>query len=151
MDVKFEFDSEFTNNIYHASKKTRSSLRPLYDKVRTVTDQISEEAKRSLLVHWTEAEAETKAVDSKTHGSGKRSFQVAKAKAFAFKSAYNTIRPMMGVDTEIYGRVVIQRTGSGTLEFGGPDPKAEIGIGTGEYLVHPAYAFLRRAMDKGAV
>lgn len=151
MDIRFEFDPEFTDHIYHASNKTRSSMRNLYDTVRKVTDQIHAEAKRSLLVEWNLAESEVKSVDDKTHGSGKRSFEVARAKAFALKSAFNTIRPMMGTDVEIFGRVIIQRTGSQTLEFGGTDPKAEVGKGTGEYVTHPPYSFLRRAMDKGAV
>lgn len=152
MRIKFEFDSDFDENVYHASRKTKSSLAPLYNQVRKITDNISKEAKDAIGRQWYLAESEVQGNRNtrfdKNHNSG---FLVAKAKAFALYSAYNTIRPTMGVDSEIYGRVSMNRDGTTSLEFGGTDLKAEIGKGTGNYLVHPTYAFLRNAMRKGAM
>lgn len=148
--VEFQFDPDFDNNVYHASNKTRSSLRPLYDQVRRTADEISREAKRAMEREWIMAESEASANRSKRFGNEKNMFLAKKAKSFALKSAINTIRPTMGVDTEIFGRVSINRTGSTSLEYGGIDVKAEIGKGTGNYLVHSPYAFLRNAMRKAA-
>lgn len=147
--VTFEFDPDFDNNVYHASNKTKSSLAPLFNTVRKITDQIAEEAKAAIQREQYNAESEATAKRQdrfdKNHNSA---FLTAKAKSAALKSALNTTIPIMGVDNEIYGRVVINRTGSSALEFGGVDPLYEIGRGTGEYLIHPAYAFLRNAMRK---
>lgn len=147
--VIFEFDPDFDDNVYHASNKSRSSLAPLFNIVRKKTDEIAKAAKDAIGREWYNAESEAtgnrnKRFD-KNHNS---SFLAAKAKAFALLSAYNTIAPTMGVDNEIFGRVTINRRGSTTLEFGGPDPTAEIGRGTGNYVVHPAYSFLRNAMRR---
>jgi hypothetical protein len=148
-NVRFEFDPEFDTNVYHASNKTKSSLAPLYNTVRKVTDEIAKEAKSAIQREWYNAESEAtsnrKDRFDKNHNS---TFLTAKAKSAALKSAYNTVAPIMGVDSEIYGRVVINRTGSSSLEFGGVDPKFEIGRGTGKYITHPAYAFLRTAMRR---
>jgi hypothetical protein len=147
--VVFEFDPDFDDNVYHASNKSRSSLAPLFNVVRKVTDEIAKEAKGSIQREWYQAENETtsnrKDRFDKNHNSA---FLAAKAKSAALKSAYNTVAPIMGVDSEIYGRVLINRTGSSALEFGGVDTQFEIGRGTGNYLVHPAYAFLRTAMRR---
>jgi hypothetical protein len=148
--VRFEFDPDFDDNVYRASNKSGSSLRPLYDQVRRITDRIAENAKSAIETEYANAEADTSGKrDNATHGDGKTQFLRAKARAFALRSAANSTVPTMGYDgKEIYGRVIINRKGSFVLEYGGPDPVAEIGKGTGEYLVHPAYAFLRRAMDR---
>src|ERR1044071_9748900 len=148
--ITFEFDPDFDQNVYHASNKTRSSLRGLYDTVRSVTDEIAKSAKSAIQSEWVRAEAEATATRNQRFGNGKDSFLRAKAKAFALRSAANTVGPTMGTDTEICGRVAINREGSVSLEFGGTDPKAEIGKGTGNYLVHPAYAFLRNAARRGS-
>lgn len=149
--ITFEFDPDFDTNVYHASNKSRSSLAPLYNMVRSITDSIAKEAKSSIQREWYNAEAEA------SSGRGERfdknhnnSFLTAKARSFALKSGYQSIAPTMGVDSEIYGRVTINRTGSTALEYGGIDVKAEIGRGTGNYVVHPAYAFLRNAMRKAS-
>lgn len=148
--VKFVFDPDFDNNVYRASNKSGSSLRPLYDQVRRITDRIAENAKATIEQEYQNAEADASGKrENATHGDGKTQFLRAKAKAFALRSAANSTVPTMGYDgKEIFGRVLINRKGSFSLEYGGPDPVAEIGKGTGEYLVHPAYAFLRRAMDR---
>lgn len=148
--IQFTFDPDFDANVYHASNKTRSSLRPLYDRVRAITDAISKQAKSDIEGEWYRAESQATANRNKRFGNDKNTFLEAKARSFALRSAAQTIRPTMGVDTEIFGRVSINRTGSTALEYGGIDVKAEIGKGTGNYLVHPAYAFLRNAMRKAA-
>lgn len=147
--VTFEFDDDFDQNVYHASNKSRSSLAPLFNQVRKITDMIAKEAKSAIQREWYNAEAESSGnrnqrFDKNHNGS----FLAAKAKSAALHSAYNTTFPIMGVDNEIYGRVAINRTGSTALEFGGVDNKYEIGKGTGNYIVHPAYSFLRTAMRK---
>lgn len=151
--VRFVFDPRFDDNIYKASNKTNSSLHPLFDEVRSVTDDIAKKAKRMIKAELDSKEGEVQTIkhskwDSHFGGVGRRGWLMAKAVAFALKSAHAATVPTMGYDgKEIYGRVLINRTGSSSLEFGGPDPVAELGKGTGEFADHPAYAFLRRAMN----
>lgn len=147
--VTFEFDSDFDTNLYHASNKTRSSLAPLFNIVRKKTDEISKAAKEAMQREWYFAEAAAqKSRGTRFDKNHNSSFLEAKARAFALKSGFQSIAPTMGVDSQIFGRVTINRTGSTALEYGGIDVKAEIGRGTGNYVVHPAYAFLRNAMRK---
>lgn len=148
--ITFEFDPMFDDNVYRASNKTRSSLRPLYDHVRSVTDRIARDAKRSAVGEWIRAEAEAQALrDNRKFGSQQDDWLYAKARSFALRSAFNTINPTMGYDgKEIYGRVTINRRGSAMVEFGGPDPVAEVGRDTGKYVIHPPYSFLRNAMGR---
>lgn len=148
--ITFEFDPTFDENVYRASNKQGSSLRPLYDQVRRVTDSIAKDAKGAALGEWIRAESEAQALrDQRTHGDRQDDWLYAKARSFAIRSVFNTIVPTMGFDgTEIYGRVEINRRGSSAVEFGGPDVVAEVGKGTGQYVQHPPYAFLRRAMDR---
>lgn len=146
-NVRFEFDPQFRDNVYRASNKTGSSLRPLYDLVRKITDDISRKAKARIQVEWYNAEAVAQNVETKTHGEGRNQFLQAKALSFSLRSALGATWPTMGFDgKEIYGRVSINRRGSSSLEYGGTDPVAEIGKGTGNYVQHPAYAFLRNSM-----
>lgn len=153
--VRFDFDKDFEDNIYRASNKTNSSLHPLYDQVRQVTDDIAKRARRLIGGEYNRAETEAKAIkntewDSHYGGHGRKGWLAAKARAFALRTAISATNPTMGYDgQEIYGRVEINRRGSYTLEFGGPDPVAEMGKGSGEFLEHPPYAFLRRAMFGG--
>lgn len=150
--VRFEIDKRFDDNVYRASNKSNSSLHPLYDKVRSVTDEIAKAAKDLISGEYNRAEAEAKSIknsewNSNYGGHGRKGWLAAKAKAFALRSAASSTAPSMGYDgTEIYGRVEINRQGSSSLEFGGPDPVAEMGKGSGEFVEHPPYAFLRRAM-----
>jgi len=147
--VTFEFDPEFDMNLYHASNKTRSSLAPLFNTVRKITDAIAKQAKEDMQREWYFAESDATGNRNKRFDKNHNStFLEAKARAFALKSGFQSIAPTMGVDSQIYGRVTINRTGSTALEYGGIDVKAEIGRGTGNYVVHPAYAFLRNAMRK---
>lgn len=148
--VTFEWDPQFDENVYRASNKQGSSLRGLYDMVRRVTDSIAKDAKRSMTGEWIRAEAEAQGLrDSRTHGDKQKDWLYAKANSFALRSALQSTVPTMGFDGhEIYGMVSINRRGSMSLEFGGPDPVAEVGKGTGIYVNHPPYAFLRRAMDR---
>lgn len=144
--VTFEFYPTFDDDIYHASYRSRSSLRGLYDKVREVTDNIRDNAILRLESLYEESESQAQSGD-KTHGESRSRFLRAKAKAFTFRTTRDTTIAVMGVDKEIYGRVIMNRTDSWAIEFGGPDRKAEVGKGTGEFIVHPAYAILRRAME----
>ena len=149
MATRFEFDPEFDDNVYRASNKSGSSLKPLYDKVRAETDNAYVKTRELIAREAGRAESEVQAAKARRFSkSGKHSFNYAKAKAFALKSARTSVAPSMGFDgKEIYGRVAIYRRNSDSLEFGGTDPVVEIGRGTGEYIVHPAYSFLRRALD----
>lgn len=148
--VTFEFDPEFKDNIYRASYKQGSSLKPLYNKVRSVTDEIANSARQSMLSEWIRAEGEANALrDERTHGDKKNDWLYAKARSFALRSAYQSTFPTMGYDGhEIYGRVTINRRGSFMIEFGGPDPVAEIGRDSGQYVNHPPYSFLRNAVRR---
>lgn len=147
--IEFEFYPEFDDDIRSASNKSRSSLRPLFDQVRSVTDQIYFHAKDMIDSEAGRAESDVAATrDNRFKPTGKHAWQVAKARAAALKTAGNSVKPVMGYDGEIFGRVAIFRKQSAALEFGGIDPTAEIGKGTGEYVEHPPYAFLRRAMDR---
>jgi hypothetical protein len=147
--TKFEFYPTFDDDIRNASNKTRSSLRPLFDKVRSVTDEIYFNARDLLAGEAAQAEAAVDAVSPiKYTNAGKMAFREAKARAFALKSAANSVKPTMDSDGEIFGRVAIFRKNSYAVEFGGVDSVAEIGKGTGRYVEHPPYAPLRRAMDR---
>lgn len=148
-NIKFEFYPTFDDDIRQASNKSKSSLRPLFDKVRSVTDEIYFDAKSKLDSEANRAESEVQtAKPDRFSTDGKRRFNEAKAKAFALKSAANTVAPTMEFDgKEIFGRVAIYRRNSSAIEYGGVDPVAEIGRDSGEYVSHPPYAFLRRAMD----
>lgn len=152
MAVRFNFDKDFDNNVYRASNKSNSSLHPIYGQVRDLTDSIASKAKGAIQREAGSAESDVDSIkntkwDSNFGGRGRKGWLHAKAKAFALKSAAQSVAPTMGYDgREIYGRVTINRRGSNTLEFGGPDPVAEIGRGTGEYVEHPPYSFLRNAM-----
>lgn len=149
--AKFVFDPEFEDNVKKASYKSGSSLRPLFDQVRSVTDAIARDAKGSLQKEASVAEAEVQRSRGDYSRSGRKAFLRAKAKASALKTASNSTFPTMGYDgTEIFGRVTINRTDSQAIEYGGIDSKAEIGRGTGEYVEHPPYAPLRRALDRSA-
>lgn len=154
--VRFEIDRRFDDNVYRASNKSNSSLHPLYDQVRSTTDEIAKRAKRLIGGEYNRAEAEAKSIknsewESNYGGHGRKGWLAAKAKAFALRTAASSTAPTMGYDgTEIYGRVEINRKGSSSLEFGGTDPVAEMGKGSGEFVEHPPYAFLRRAMQSGS-
>lgn len=149
--VTFEFDADFDNNLYHASNKTRSSLAPLFNQVRKTTDAIAKQAKEDIQREWYFAESDVQGSrNTRFNKNNNSAFLEAKARAFALRSGFQSIAPTMGVDSQIYGRVAINRNGSTALEYGGIDVKAEIGRGTGNYVVHPAYAFLRNAMRKAA-
>lgn len=152
-EVRFEFDRRFDDNVYRASNKSNSSLHNLYDEVRSVTDKIASKARILIKQELGPAEADATAIkntkwNSDYGGRGRKGWLAAKAKVFALKSAGATTHPSMGYDgKEIYGRVEINRRGSSSLEFGGTDPVAELGKGSGEHLSHPAYHFLRRSMN----
>lgn len=146
---KFIMYPDFPENVRKASNKSRSSLRPLFDEVRKATDKIYFDVRQEIQGEMGRAEGDMQAYKSKRFStSGKKNYAHAKAKHAALKTAFNSVFPMMDYDgKEILGRVVIGRKYSFTLEFGGPDPVAEIGKGTGEHVVHPAYSFLRRAIN----
>lgn len=148
--ITFKFDPEFDDNVYRASHKSRSSLRPLYDQVRMVTDIIARDAKRAALGEWVRAEAEAQGLrEGRKFGARQDDWLYAKARSFAIRSVYNTVAPTMEYNgKEIYGMVSINRKGSAMVEFGGPDPVAEIGRDSGRYVIHPPYAFLRNAMGR---
>jgi ElaB/YqjD/DUF883 family membrane-anchored ribosome-binding protein len=151
MAARFVEDPRFRDNIYRASNRSRSSLRPLYDQVRQLTDRVAEIAKNDLAKLADTAQSEVEGARKKIHAdkSVVSDFRRAKARAFALKTAQNSTFPTMGYDgNSIYGRVIINRRGSATVEYGGIDPVAEIGKGTGEYVQHPAYGVLRNALRK---
>lgn len=146
--IQFEFYPTFDDDIKSASNKSKSSLRPLFDQVREVTDQIYFKARDLMESEAGRAESEVQAAKpDRFKTTGKIAFNTAKARAAALKTAANSVKPTMDYDGEIFGRVAIFRKQSASIEFGGIDPVAEIGKGTGQYVEHPPYAFLRRAMD----
>lgn len=147
---KFVQYPTFHADILRASNKSRSSLRPLFDQVRSVTDKIYFNARSAIQREMGRAEAEMQGYrSSRFSRNGKRNYQYAKAKHAALKTAYNSTVPTMGFDgNEIYGRVAINRKYSFTVEFGGIDPVGQVGKGTGEFVNHPSYSFLRRAMNQ---
>lgn len=151
MAARFVVDPEFSNNVYRASNKSRSSLRPLYDQVRAITDRVAEIAKEDLQMLADTAQSEVGPARDKVKLDRTKvtDFRRAKARAFALKTAANSTVPTMGYDgNSIYGRVLINRRGSFAIEYGGIDPVAEIGKDTGQYVSHPAYAVLRNALRK---
>lgn len=149
MTVKFVFDPEFDENVRKASSKSKSSLRGIFNLVRAVTDEVYIHARESIAREAGRAEGEAQSVRAKRFSrTGRANFAYYKAKANALRTARNTIAPTMEFDgKEIFGRVMIYRKSSAVIEFGGLDPVAEIGRGTGEYVEHPPYAFLRKALD----
>lgn len=147
--ARFVFDPDFDENLRKASNKSGSSLRPLFDTVRSITDNIAKTAKLSIELEARVAASEILSAKGDYSRSGRQRFLRGKAKEFALRSAANSTVPIMGYDGyEIFGRVLINRADSATLEFGGVDSKAEIGRGTGQYVEHAAYSFLRRALDR---
>lgn len=151
MGARFVKDKDFENNLYRASNRSRSSLKPLYDQVRDITDRAAELAKDELakLASTAQSEVEVNRSKIKNAKTEVSSFRAAKARAFALKTAQNSTFPTMGYDgDQIYGRIIINRRGSASIEYGGIDPVAEIGKGTGEFVQHPAYAVLRNALRK---
>lgn len=150
MRSKFVFDPMFDENLYKASYKSKSSLRPVFDAVRETTDKIYFAAADILDREAGIAEGEAQALrDGRFKPTGKYTFNYAKARAAALRLARNSLFPTMEYDgKEIHGRVTINRRGGHSVEFGGPDPVAEVGKGTGEYVNHPAYAPLRRGMER---
>lgn len=146
--ARFEFYPTFEPDIYRASYKSRSSIRNLYDTVRSVTDNIRDGAIEILEGLYEESESQAQS-GNKTHGESLKRFLRAKAKSFTFRTTRDLTIAVMGFDgKEIYGRVIMDRTDSWAIEFGGVDRKAEAGKGTGDYIVHPPYGVLRRAMDR---
>lgn len=148
MGAKFVTDPRFVDNLNRASNKSRSSLRPLFDQVRKITDEIAAYAKLDLQKLASEAESATRVARQQVGGDVKlvSDFRRAKARAFALKTAVNSVVPTMQYDgKKIFGRVMINRRGSYSIEYGGVDPVGEIGKGTGQFVVHPAYAVLRNA------
>lgn len=151
MGARFVEDPRFRDNIYRASNRSRSSLRPLYDQVRELTDRVAEIARADLSKLADTAQSEVEVNRKKLHQERQliSDFRAAKARAFALKTAQNSTFPTMGYDgNSIYGRVIINRRGSNSIEYGGIDPVAEIGKGTGQYVQHPAYAVLRNSLRK---
>src|SRR5689334_3048058 len=148
--VTFVFDDDFDENIHKASNTSGSSLRPIFDQVRKTTDDIAVHAREMIAREAGRMQAlVTEVKPDRFSRHGKANFNYFKAVAFALRSARDTLAPTMEYDgTEIFGRVAIYRRDSRSIEFGGIDSVAEIGKGTGVYVTHPAYAFLRRAMDR---
>ena len=106
--AKFVFDPDFDDNVRKASNKSGSSLRPLFDRVRKITDEIARSAKLSIDLESRVAEADILTARGDYSRSGRKSFLNAKAKAFALRSAANSCVPTMGYDGhEIFGRVII--------------------------------------------
>jgi hypothetical protein len=147
--IEFEFDPDFDENVYRASRKSGSSLRGLYDYVRGQTNEVFVKARESVAREAGRTEGQLQSIRSRRFSnSGKKEFNYLKAQASSLRTARNSMHPVMGFDgTEIYGRVAIFRKNSDSVEYGGIDPTAEVGKGTGVYVEHPPYAFLRKALD----
>lgn len=148
----FRFDKSFDRHLRFPNERT--SLKPVGDKVREVSDDIRDAALRLINAEYARARSVTLAIREGSYdanaGRPGQGYLTAEAKEFALKSAADTTVAYMTGDTSgLKGRVAINRTGSATLEYGGEDPAARLG-NTGQRVTHPAYAFLRRAMDSAS-
>lgn len=148
MTTRFEFEEGWEEKAFH----WRSSLNPLGDLVRECTDEIGErarghaEAERS---RWQDHADSTKGLLKKNFKQEKLRFYRAKAMAYSLDVYVKTLRFSMVRDGAAnYGVVETMHARGAEIEFGGTDPKLELGR-TGEFLEYPAFGFLRRALGGG--
>jgi hypothetical protein len=146
--ARFKFDKNFDTHLRHP--KPRTSLHPLGDKLRDVADNIGDSAQASIRREQAVKESEVQAIKNGSldanAGRPGHGYLRAKAEAFALKVAGdNTYAYMTGVNGDLGARVVTSQA----VEFGGTEPRAQL-YRTNQYASLPAYAPLRRAMDRQA-
>lgn len=146
----FRLAKSFDRHLNHPRKGT--SLHPLGDALRQVSDGVAETARDLISGELARKTALVLAIRNGFDANGPREghgLTRALAEQFALKSALDTTVPYMtGNGTSMIGRVIINRTGSSSLEYGGEDSGVVLGRGSNERPNHPAYAFLRRALDR---
>lgn len=146
--IKIVWDEGFEAKAFHY----RSSLNPLGDLVRTITDEIGHRAKRIVETETAVYEAErdsSKGLLKKEYKTQKMRYYRAKAMAYSLKIYGQTIRMTMEKDgDQNYGMVASYHARGDRIEFGGTDDKIELGK-TGIKLDYPAFGFLRRAVNGG--
>lgn len=150
--ARYVENKSFDRHLRHPTKRT--SLRNLGDKLRQVSDDIAERARDEMRREQARWEARTEAIkrgelDANAAKPG-QGYLRAKATTFALKTAADNTAAFMGQkDGQMTAFVVINRQGSALLEYGGSDVSSAGKIyKSGEYVQHPAYAFLRRAADR---
>jgi hypothetical protein len=148
MTFRFEWEEGWENKAFHF----RSSLNPLGDAVREATDAIGARARaiaQQEAARWTDTRDTTKGTLKKNFRTEKLRFYRAKAMAYSLNAYVSTLKNIMVRDGDAnYGAVVSYHARGAEIEFGGKDPKLELGK-TGEYLEYPAFGFLRRALGGG--
>lgn len=145
MTTRFEWEDGFEEKAFH----WRSSLNPLGDLVRECTDEIGERTRqiaRAEQTRWKGTADSTKGLLKKNFREEKLRFYRAKAMAYSLDIYVKTLRNSMVRDGAAnYGIVETMHARGAEIEFGGTDPKLELGR-TGKFLEYPAFGFLRRAL-----
>ncbi len=148
MTTRFEFDDGWEEKAFH----WRSSLNPLGDLVRECTDEIGQRTREIASAErerWKNQADSTKGLLKKNFKQEKLRFYRAKAMAYSLDIYVKTLRNSMVRDGDAnYGIVETLHARGLEIEFGGRDPKLELGR-TGEFLEYPAFGFLRRALGGG--
>lgn len=147
MPTRIEWEDGFEDEAWHY----KSSLNPLGDTVRKATDEIYRRVRagvESELARWETAAESTAQLGKKGgHQSDRLRFFRAKAMAYSLRKYKALLRPIMVHDgQENYGAVVSYHAAGAEIEFGGRDPKMQLGS-TNEYLDYPAFAFLRKGLS----
>jgi hypothetical protein len=149
--TRFKFSPTFDKNWNHPRKGT--SISGIGDAMRDVSDRIKDETKSLISRERALKESEVEAIkhggldrNAGARGSG---YSRAKAEAFALKTAEQNVFAIMLGGEQMHAQVIMNRTGSASLEYGGTDSTEKI-YESDQYVHHPAYAFLRRAAAKAA-
>lgn len=143
----FKLDKRFGEHL--ENPKPKDSLRPLGDAVRATANNIRDNTISSIESARRRKASEVQAIKNGYDANGPRQghgYLRVKAEEFALKSTGDNTHAVM--DTPGRARVIMDRTGSVSLEYGGLDTGVVLGRGSSEHPNHPAYAFLRRALDR---
>lgn len=144
-DIKIVWEPGFEAKAFHFN----SSLNPLGDLVRQVTDEIGNRARNAALAEaarWEGQRDTTKGLLKSQFQNEKMRYFRAKAMAYSLKRYASTLRfTMEKSGDQNYGMVGSYHARGDRIEFGGSDNKMELGK-TGVKLEYPAFGFLRRAV-----
>lgn len=144
-DVYVEWEDGWESKAFHFN----SSLNPLGDAVREATDKIGQTARghaSAEAARWSQTRDTTRTLLKRNFHTEKLRYFRAKAMAYSLDIYVKTLRFTMerGGDMD-FGRVGSYHAAGDRIEFGGTDPRIELGR-TGQRLEYPAFGFLRRAM-----
>lgn len=147
-NVYIEWDEGFEEQAFH----WRSSLNPLGNQVRQVTDEISKRViglARNEAGRFSGTADDVRGIIRKNDRQERLRYFRNKAMAYSLKKYVELVKPIMVHDgKENYGAVVAYHAAADKIEFGGKDEQIELGK-TGERLTYPAFAFLRRGLGNG--